>query len=140
MDFLSLIPFLGNLLDRIIPDPAAAAAAKLEVLKLQMNNDQVMAKAANDLVQSQLNINAVEAASPSLLVSGGRPFIIWVCGFAFAWQFVLSPMVTFVLAAIGHPVGALPVLDMGEMMPVLGGLLGLGSLRTFEKIKGVARS
>ncbi len=140
MDFLTLIPFLGNLLDRIIPDPAAAAAAKLEVLKLQMGQDQAITKAANDLVQSQLNINNTEAASASVFVSGWRPAIGWICGLAFAANYVLIPLIVFVSASFGHDITGLPKLDMSDIMPVLLGMLGLGGMRTLEKVKGVARS
>jgi hypothetical protein len=99
--------------------------------------EQAQLAAALAMVQGQMDINKVEAASSSLFVAGARPFILWVCGVAFAYKFVLAPAVAFGLAVAGHPV-TLPVLDFTEMSTVLLGLLGLGSLRTVEKIKGVA--
>lgn len=107
----------------IWPDKSAAEQAQLAV--------------AVQLVQGQLDINKVEAASGSVFVAGWRPFIGWVCGAAFAYKFVLAPAAAFALTAAGHSV-VLPVLDFTEMLTVLLGLLGLGGLRTVEKIKGVA--
>jgi hypothetical protein len=87
--------------------------------------------AAVQLVQGQLEINKVEAASPSVFVSGWRPFIGWVCGAACAWNWIGLPILRMYVP------GLTPA-NLTEMMPVLMGLLGLGALRTVEKINGVA--
>jgi hypothetical protein len=87
--------------------------------------------AAVQLVQGQLEINKVEAASPSVFVSGWRPFIGWVCGAACAWNWIGLPILRMY-------VPDLTPANLTEMMPVLMGLLGLGTLRTVEKINGVA--
>jgi hypothetical protein len=89
------------------------------------------------VVQGQLDINKVEAANPSVFVSGWRPFIGWVCGSACAWNWIGLPIVKLVLLMWGHPVDLTPA-NMTEMMPILLGMLGLGGLRTLEKINGVA--
>jgi hypothetical protein len=89
------------------------------------------------MATGQMTVNQVEATSSSLFVSGWRPFIGWICGAAFAYKFVLAPAAAFALTAAGHPV-TLPVLDFTEMSTVLLGMLGIGGLRTLEKIKGVA--
>jgi uncharacterized protein (DUF2062 family) len=94
--------------------------------------------AAVQLVQGQLDINKTEAASESVFVAGWRPFIGWTCGVAFAYKFVAAPVAALVLTAVGHPI-TLPVLEFGEMMPVLFGMLGLGAFRSYEKVKGVTR-
>ena len=90
------------------------------------------------LIQGQLKINEVEAANPSVFVSGARPFILWVCGVGLAMQFLVSPLLIWGSTLFGKPI-VLPPLDMGTLLTLLGGLLGLGSMRTFEKINGVAR-
>ena len=87
--------------------------------------------AAVQLVQGQLEINKVEAASPSVFVSGWRPFIGWVCGAACAWNWIGLPILRM------YEPDLTPA-NLTEMMPVLMGLLGLGTLRTVEKINGVA--
>ena len=69
----------GKLIDRLWPDPTQAAAAKLELLKLQQSGELQQ-------ITGQLEINKVEAANPSVFVSGWRPFIGWVCGTALAYQ------------------------------------------------------
>ena len=96
--------------------------------------------AAVSLVQGQLAINAKEAENPSLFVSGWRPFIGWVCGTACAWNWLgLSLVKTGLLIFTARKLDLAPA-DVSEMMPVLLGLLGLGGLRTVEKINGVHRS
>jgi hypothetical protein len=85
----------------------------------------------------QLAINKEEAANPNVFVSGWRPFIGWVCGSGFAIQFVIGPMAEWGSALYGNPV-KFPQMDVGTMMPLLLGMLGLGTLRTAEKINGVA--
>ena len=133
----ALIPLLGGLLDKLFPDPTAAAAAKLQVMQMAQTGELAQLDAALKMATGQMSINQVEAASSSLFVSGWRPFIGWICGAAFAYKFVLAPAAAFALTAAGHPV-MLPVLDFTEMSTVLLGMLGIGGLRTLEKIKGVA--
>ncbi len=93
--------------------------------------------AAVQLVQGQIDINKVEAASPRLLVSGWRPFIGWVCGAACAWNWLGLPVALFALSAAGRPLDLKPA-DLSEMWPILIALLGLGGFRTTEKIAGKA--
>jgi hypothetical protein len=93
--------------------------------------------AAVMVVQGQIETNKAEAASPSVFVSGWRPFIGWVCGAACSWNWVGLPVAKFACDYLGHPLALSPA-DLGEMMPVMLGMLGLGALRTTEKIKGVA--
>jgi hypothetical protein len=120
----------GKVIDRLWPDPAQATAAKFELFKLQQSGELAQ-------ITGQMEINKVEAANSSVFVAGWRPFIGWICGAAFAYKFVLAPAVAFALTAAGHPV-TLPVLDFTEMSTVLLGMLGIGGLRTIEKVKGVA--
>ena len=116
----------GKVLDRVLPDPAQQAAAKLELLKLQQNGELTQ-------IAGQMEINKVEAASSSLFVSGWRPAIGWICGAGFAVQFVIGPLAEWGSALAGHPV-KFPQMDTGTMMPLLLGMLGLGGLRTAEKL------
>lgn len=134
---LGLIPFAEKLIDRLFPDPSAAADAKIKLIELQQNGELAELAAETDLAKGQLEINKVEAASTMLFVSGWRPFIGWVCGCGFAYHFIAQPFLAFLFSASGHPV-QLPAFDIGELSTVLLGMLGLGGLRTFEKIRGVA--
>lgn len=131
-----LIPILGNLLDRIFPDPKAAGEAKLEVMRMAQAGELAQLDAELKLATGQIDVNKVEAASQSLFVAGWRPAIGWVCGAAFAFKFILGPAAVVGMAMAGHPI-TLPVFDFTEMSTILMGMLGLGALRTVEKVKGV---
>jgi hypothetical protein len=120
----------GKVLDRVLPDPAQQAAAKLELLKLQQNGELTQ-------IAGQMEINKVEAASSSIFVSGWRPAIGWICGAGFAVQFVIGPLAEWGSSLAGHPV-KFPQMDTGTMMPLLLGMLGLGGLRTAEKLQDKA--
>lgn len=133
----SLIPLLGGLLDKLLPDPAAAAEAKLKILQMAQTGELAQLDAELKMATGQMEVNKVEAANSSIFVAGWRPFVGWTCGAAFAYKFVLAPAAAFALTAFGHPI-ELPVLDFTEMSTVLLGMLGIGALRTVEKIKGVA--
>jgi hypothetical protein len=132
MDPVTIMLGIGNkVIDRLWPDPAQAAAAKLELFKLQQSGELAV-------ITGQMEINKAEAANPSVFVAGWRPFIGWVCGAACAWNWIGLPLAKAL--AVYHQVPfALNSADLSEMMPVLIGLLGLGGLRTVEKIQGVAR-
>jgi hypothetical protein len=125
-----LLDIGGKVIDRIWPDPAQAAAAKFELFKLQQSGDLAQ-------MAGQMQINQEEAKSSSLLVSGWRPFIGWVCGVACAWNWLLLGVVKVVAEFFGHSITLSPA-DVTEMMPILMGMLGLGAYRTVEKIKGVS--
>ena len=126
----ALLDIGGKVIDRVWPDPEKAAAAKLELFKMQQSGELAA-------MAGQLDINKTEAANPSVFVSGWRPFIGWVCGSGFAIQFVIGPMAEWGSAVYGHPV-KFPQMDMSTMMPLLLGMLGLGAMRTAEKMQGVA--
>ena len=127
-----------GLINRFFPDPAQAAAAQLELLKMAQTGELAQLAADADIAKAQIAVNQAEAASGSLFVAGWRPFIGWTCGAAFAYKFVLAPAVAFGMTAAGHPI-ELPVLDFTEMSTVLLGMLGIGGLRTLEKLKGVTK-
>lgn len=125
----------AKLIDRLLPNPEAKAAAQLELMKLQQSGELAALTAETELAKGQLEINKTEAASSSLFVSGWRPFIGWVCGGIFFANYVGVPLLAWLSGIWAIP--APPRLDIGEVLPVLLGLLGLGGLRTAEKIKGV---
>lgn len=84
----------------------------------------------------QLDINKEEAKHESMFVAGWRPFIGWVCGTAFAYNFVVQPFFFFITAKYGYDLSAMPQLDTSSLTTVLLGMLGIGGLRTFEKWSG----
>ena len=122
---------VGQVIDRVWPDPAQAAQAKLQLLQLQQTGELAQ-------ITGQLDINKAEAANESSFVAGWRPFIGWVCGAGCAWNWIGLPAAKFALSIAGHPVNMSPA-DLSEMMPVLLGMLGLGGLHSFERVKGVSK-
>ena len=131
LDPITAILDIGSkVIDRVWPDPSQAAAAKLELYKLQQTGELQQ-------IMGQLEINKAEAASASVFVSGWRPFIGWTCGVACAWNWVGISVAKVIAAFFQYPIVLTPA-DLSEMLPVLMGMLGLGVLRTAEKIKGVA--
>jgi len=126
-----------KLVERFFPDPKAANEAKLELLRMQQTGELAQLAANTDLAKGQLEVNKAEASSGNTFASSWRPFIGWTCGAAFAYKFVLAPAGAFIMAATGNPID-LPVLDFTEMSTILLGMLGLGGMRTLEKVKGVA--
>lgn len=119
-----------SLLERWFPDPAEKAKAEAEFFALMQEQDLKK-------VLAQLEVNAKEAASPSVFVAGWRPAVGWCCAAGFLWATIGQPVVGWVAAAKGWP--APPAIDTEVLMYVLGGMLGLGTLRTFEKTKGAAK-
>ncbi len=131
-----LTPLLGKLFDQIFPDQAAAGAAKLKVLEMQQNGDLAVLDADLQIALSQAGINAEEAKSPSLLVSGWRPAIGWVCGAGLAYAYLIYPLLVWWAAAY-RPAFVPPALVVDHLMELVTAMLGLGGLRTYEKLKGV---
>lgn len=132
----------SKLIDRLWPDPKAAADAKLKLLELQQSGALAELTANTDLAKAQAAINQQESASSSLFVAGWRPFVGWCCGGAFAYSFILQPFATFIFAACHIPIDpkTLPALDISGFMPVLLGMLGLGAMRTYEKVQGASNA
>ncbi len=140
-DPVSAVLNIGDtLIKHFFPDPKDQDAAKLKLLELQQSGALAELTADTDLAKAQDAINQQEAASSSLFVAGWRPFVGWCCGAAFAYSFVLQPMAVFLLTAchIALDPKTLPQLDISGFMPVLLGMLGLGAMRTYEKVQGAS--
>lgn len=128
----------GKLIDRLWPDATQRDAARLELLKMQQTGELAQLAAETELAKGQIEVNQAEAGSSSLFVAGWRPWIGWVCGVAFSYHFVVQPLLAFIMAATGHPV-TLPTFNMDALYTVLLGMLGLGGMRTVEKIRGATK-
>ena len=128
----SLIPSVTGILDKVIEDKDQKAQLDHEIATMSDNH-------AQQALMGQLEINKAEAASGSLFKCGWRPFIGWVCGVAFAYHFVLQPLIVFGVTAAGVDIPALPEFDMGSLMTVMMGMLGLGGLRSYEKKQGITK-
>jgi hypothetical protein len=112
---------------------ATTVIEKLWPNKSEQERAELAASVA--LVQGQLEVNKAEAAHTSLFVAGWRPAVGWACAAAFAWNWLGLPVAKMAAELAGRSLTLGPA-DMTEMLPVLMGMLGLGALRTFEKVKG----
>lgn len=123
----SVLDIGSKILDRVIPDTNARAQAKEE-----------LARAINDqdfqIAIEQIKINAIEAQSDSFFKSGWRPSVGWICSVAFGLHFVVLPLFNYFLMLCGKQPILVPF-QMDTLLTVLLGLLGMGTLRTVEKIK-----
>lgn len=104
--------------------------------KSEQEKQQIAAACA--IVQGQLDVNKAEASNSSVFVAGWRPAVGWVCAGALLYNFILKPIIAFAFMAAGHQLPPLPGID-DALWQLLMGMLGLGGLRTMEKVKGVAR-
>jgi|TARA_R110000764_G_scaffold332_2_gene1393 hypothetical protein len=128
----SLLPVATSIIDRVVPDKNAAKKAKLDMQK-------ELTTAFNKANLAQIETNKIQAAHPSIFVSGARPAIMWICAFGLGWQFVFQPVAVWVLALTDAGV-ALPIIETEGLMSLTLALLGLGGMRSFEKSKGVQRN
>ena len=127
----NLIGPATQLLDKFIEDKDQKAALAHEISTMAERHAQELAK-------GQIEVNKMEAASGSMFVAGWRPAVGWICALGFASNFILIPMANFSLALASIDV-QIPMIDTTQMMPVLMGMLGLGTLRTVEKVRKVSR-
>jgi len=125
----ALIGPVTGLLDKFIEEKDQKNALAHEIATLAT-------KQAHEAAMGQLEINKAEAQHRNIFVAGWRPFLGWGLSFAMLWHFVLAPITIFGFSYAGVPVPDLPVFDMDSLMTVLLGMLGLGGLRTVEKLKG----
>tara|TARA_R100000808_G_C2113401_1_gene126801 strand:+ start:50 stop:451 length:402 start_codon:yes stop_codon:yes gene_type:complete len=128
----SLVGPVTGLLDKFIEDKDQKAKLAHEIATMGE-------KHAQEAMLAQLEINKAEAASGSLFKGGWRPFVGWVCAVAFAYHFVIQPLLIFIFSYIGIDPPDLPEFQMNTLLTVLGGLLGIGGLRSYEKTKGLTK-
>lgn len=125
----ALIGPVSSLLDKFIEDKDQKNALAHEIATLATRQ-------AHEANMGQIEINKAEATHRSMFVAGWRPFLGWGLSFAMLWHFVLAPITIFGFSYAGVTAPDLPVFDMDSLLTVLMGMLGLGGLRTVEKIKG----
>ena len=124
----SVVGVAGKVLDKFVEDKDLKTKLEAEL------RSQIISL---DLAQAQANIE--QAKSPSVFIAGARPAIMWICAFGLGWQFGFQPVRVWLFAVSGSDI-VLPVLATEGLMPLTLSLLGLGSMRSFEKFKGVQRN
>lgn len=129
MAWIDFIPILGDLtaaIRKAVPDTAERDRIAGELERMQLA-----------LAQAQATITAAESQSPSLFKSGWRPAVGWLCVLGLWIDFMVFPLVSMALQLAGRTPIASP-LDIASLMALLSALLGLGGLRTAERLKGKA--
>ncbi len=129
LPIVSILEIGARLLDKVIPDKDARERAQAELLKAA--NDQDF-----QLSLAQIRVNEEEAKSENIFKSGWRPAIGWICVFGLAYNFVIYNLLLWVVATFGLNITP-PALMSDILMELVFAMLGLGSLRTFEKVKGI---
>ena len=114
---------IGNIIDKVAG----------HVDKFTLDKEE-KAQLIQEINKAQIEVNKIEAGQTNVFVSGWRPFVGWTCGIALCYHFVLQPLLMFIFVSIGKPM-ELPVFDMSTLTTVLLGMLGLGGMRSFEKVK-----
>ena len=128
----ALIGPVTGLLDKFIEDKDQKAKLAHEIATMSEKHTQ-------EALLAQLEINKAEAQSGSLFKGGWRPAVGWICAIAFGYHFILKYLIMFICGVAGLELPDLPEFDMGTLLTVLGGMLGIGSLRTYEKQKGLTK-
>jgi len=127
----------GKLIDRLWPDPTERDKAKLKLLEMRQTGELAALAAESEMAKGQMEVNKTEAAHMNIFVAGWRPMVGWVCAMGLGTQFIIRPAVLFIADLFGHKAD-FPTLDMGTLLTLLFGMLGLGAMRSVEKINSVA--
>lgn len=122
-----------EIIKKIIPDKTAQAEASYKLLELHQRGELAELDADLKMATGQMEINKAEAANPNLFVAGWRPAMGWTCVAIFFANYIGSPFLAWLSPLLEIPPP--PRLDIGEVLPVLLGMLGLGTLRTTEFLK-----
>lgn len=137
MSWAALIPIIGSVLDKVIPDATQASDAKLKLLELVQKGELTVLNAEVELAKGQMAINVEDAKSNDIFRGGWRPAAGWVCVAGLFYQVLLQPILPWVVQLFAvQPLPPLPLIDNETLFTLLMGMLGLGGFRTFERVKG----
>lgn len=125
VDAGSVVKAISDGIDHFFPSPQEKAQAQA-----------MLAQIAQQPGQLQVEVNKIEAGNASVFVAGWRPAVGWICAFGLAYSYIIQPLASFTLEALGHAVPP-PTLDLGSLFNLLLAMLGMAGLRTFEKNNGV---
>ena len=127
-----LMPLLGTVVDKMVPDNVQKQAVKLELEKALVDN-------ANNINLAQIDVNKEEAKHQSIWVAGWRPAIGWACAAGIAWLFIGHPMASWGMHLAGYPEMMMPTINTEILLELTFAMLGMAGLRTFEKLKGITK-
>ena len=122
-----------GLINRFFPDPAQAAAAQLELLKMAQSGELAQLAADTEITKAQITVNQAEASSGNVYASSWRPTVGYTCVAGLIYTFLLQPLLPWLASLFGADVPPLPVLDTNVLMTLLLGMLGIGGMRSYDK-------
>lgn len=131
---IPIIDGIFKVIEKVIPDPQAKAQAQLKTLEMQQAGEFKQIEADLQLALGQLEVNKIEAAAPDIFRGGWRPAVGWVCVIGLLYTYLGQPLLAWGSGIWDVP--APPSLDLGDLLILLGGMLGLGGMRTMERLKG----
>jgi hypothetical protein len=129
----SILSIGEKLIEKLIPDPKLKAEALQKLAEMEQKGDLAV-------IAGQVEINKIEAANTNLFIAGWRPFLGWVCAGAFAISLVVIPLTGYVALVAGRPLPPPPKMETEQVMMLLTGMLGLGGMRTIEKLSGAEKN
>lgn len=133
----------SNLLGGSVAQPIEAVGNVMDKLFTsddeRLSHAEIRLRLAQKPQLAQVELNKIEAAHRSIFVAGWRPAIGWVCALALLYQFVICPLLGYILLVFLPTIPVPPTLDFAPLMTVVMSLLGLGGLRTVEKLQGRAK-
>jgi hypothetical protein len=130
----SVFDFGSKVLDKLFPDPAQRDEAKLKLYEAQAAGELKELELVFENAKAQIEVNKLDAQSEKFLQYGWRPFIGWICGAALGYEFLVRPLLPWIFGLLAsEALPPLPSLEMGDLMTILMGVLGLGGMRTLEK-------
>jgi len=135
----SLVELGTKIIDKVIPDPGKKAEALLKLKELEQAGELAQMNADLAVMQGQVEINKIEAASANVFISGWRPAIGWVLAAGLAVMLVLGPLMAWGSALAGKPLKQ-PEMPTEVIMCLSTSLLGLAGMRSWEKFKGVEKN
>lgn len=115
---------------KVTPDLALEKSAEIEKIKAELQGKLI------DQITAQIDVDKQEAANANIFIAGWRPAIGWICGLGLLVQFLVNPLATWIAALLGKTI-QFPSLDLGTLMTLLFGMLGLGAMRSYDKSQGV---
>jgi len=133
---LSALFDIGKIaIEKIWPDPAKQAEQLFKLEELKQKGDLAELNAHVQSLTGQLEINKVEAAHASIFVAGARPFVMWICASSLAYASIIEPIARFIATVVFSYSGEFPEIDTDITLQVLLGMLGLGTMRSYDKLK-----
>lgn len=133
---IPIIDGIFKVIDKLIPDPQASAQAKTEAMRLHQAGEFKQIESDLQMALGQIEINKIEATAPDMFRGGWRPAVGWVCVTGLLYTYLMQPLLAWASGIWSVP--APPTLDLGDLLVLLGGMLGFGGMRMLERLRGKA--